>query len=206
MDRLLDDNNIQLNLPVKISYQVLEDLLRDKLKNEEIGMKDTHGEVKNYAEILDVSLEKSRIENFDLSLNLKLKTLTTILKNKKVNLWVHISLGFDEAEQTIEVKKYELEGQSKSWLIDNSLEALANNLIYKKLKNKMKFDLKPQISSQLAKVNQKLEGELETAEGVFLSGNVNNLKVAEIISGDSLLLILLEIRAYGFINIKEIKF
>lgn len=205
MDKLLDDNNIRLNLPIKIAYRVLENVLRDKLRNEKIGKEDKHGDTKNYAKIIDVSLEKAKKTEFDLSLNLQLKTLTTILRNKYVNLWVHVSLGFNEAEQAVAVEQYELEGESKNWLIDNTLETLANTLIYKKLKNKMQFDLKPHISEQLANVNAKLEGELETAEGIFLSGNVNDLKVAEILPGDTLLLIVLEIRAYGFINVKEIK-
>ena len=118
---------------------------------------------------------------------------------------MHITLGFDEVDQVIDVKEYELEGQSKSWLMDNSLETLANTLIYKKIKNKMRLDLKPHIKEQLGKVNEKLGEEMEAAPGVFLSGNINILKVAEIIPGDTLLLILLEISAYGFVDIKEIK-
>ncbi len=206
MNKLLDEDNIKLNLPVKISYQVLEDVLQKKLVGEQIGMEDSNGTIKNYAEVLGANLGKSKEPNFDLTLNLRLKTLTTLFKNKEVTLLVHIALGFDEADQVIDVKEYELEGQSKSWLMDNSLETLANTLIYKKIKNKMKLDLRPHIEDQLANINQKLGNEMETAPGVFLSGNVNTLKVAEIIPGDSLLLILLEISAYGFLNVKEIKF
>ncbi|MBZ9730365.1 DUF4403 family protein [Salegentibacter sp. JZCK2] len=205
MNKLLDEDNIKLNLPVKISYRVLENLLQEKLVGEQIGMEDSKGTVKNYVEVLGANLGKSKESNFDLTLDLKLKTLTTLFKNKEVNLLVHIALGFDEVEQVIEVTEYELEGQSKSWFMDNSLETLANSLIYKKIKNKMKLDLQPHINEQLNKVNDKLVNEMEAAPGVFLSGNVNTLKVAEIIPGDSLLLILLEISAYGFIDVKEIK-
>jgi len=205
MDKLLDEDNIKLNLPVKISYRVLEDVLQEKLVGEQIGMEDSKGTVKNYAEVLGANLGKSQEPNFDLTLNLQLKTLTTLFKNKEVTLLVHIALGFDEVDQIIDVKEYELEGQSKSWLMDNSLETIANTLIYKKIKNKMKLDLKPHINEQLSKANQKLGNEMEAAPGVFLSGNVNKLKVAEIIPGDTLLLILLEISAYGFIDVKEIK-
>ncbi|PRX43184.1 DUF4403 family protein [Salegentibacter salegens] len=205
MDKLLDEDNIKINLPVKITYRVLEDVLQKKLVGEQIGMEDSRGTVKNYAEVLGANLGKSQEPNFDLTLNLKLKTLTTLFKNKEVTLLVHIKLGFDEVEQVIDVEEYELEGQSKSWFMDNSLETLANTLIYKKIKNKMKLDLKPHINEQLGKANKKLGDEMEAAPGVFLSGNVNILKVAEIIPGDSLLLILLEISAYGFVNVKEVK-
>jgi hypothetical protein len=205
MNELFEDDNIKLNLPVKINYRVLEDVLQKKLVGEQIGMEDSNGTVKNYVEVLDANLGKSQQPNFDLTLNLKLKTLTTLFKNKEVNLLVHITLGFDEVDQVIDVKEYELEGQSKSWLMDNSIETLANTLIYKKIKNRMRLDLKPHIKEQLGKVNEKLGEEMEAAPGVFLSGNVNILKVAEIIPGDTLLLILLEISAYGFVDIKEIK-
>jgi len=205
MNELLDEDNIKLNLPVKISYRVLEDVLQKKLVGEQIGMEDSRGTVKNYAEVLGANLGKSQKPNFDLTLNLKLKTLTTLFKNKEVTLLVHIAIGFDEVSQVLDVKEYDLEGQSKSWLMDNSLETIANTLIYKKIKNKMKLDLKPHIEEQLSNINQKLGDEMETAPGVFLSGNVNILKVAEIIPGDSLLLIILEIGAYGFLDVKEIK-
>lgn len=205
MDKILDEDNIKLNLPVKISYRVLEDVLQKKLVGEQIGMEDSHGTVKNYVEVLGAKLVKSQEPNFDLSLNLKLKTLTALFKNKEVDLLVHIALGFDEVEQVIEVRAYELEGQSKNWLMDNSLETLANTLIYKKIKNKMKLDLTPHIEEQLGNANKKLAREMEAAPGVFVSGNVNILKVTKIIPGDTLLLILLEISAYGFIDIKEIK-
>lgn len=205
MEKLLENDNIKLDLPVKISYHVLEDVLQAKLVGEQIGMEDSKGTVKNYVEVLGANLGKSQEQNFDLSLNLKLKTLTTFFKNKEVDLLVHIALSFDEVEQVLEVKEYELEGQSKSWFMDNSLETLANTLIYKKIKNKMRLDLKPHIEEQLGQVNKKLGEEMEAAPGVFLSGNVNILRVTEIIPGDTLLLILLEIGAYGFIDIKEIK-
>ncbi|TDN93436.1 uncharacterized protein DUF4403 [Salegentibacter sp. 24] len=205
MNKLLDQDNIKLNLPVKLSYRVLENVLREKLVGEQIGMEDSKGMVKNYAEVLGADLGKSQEANFDITLNLKLKTLTSLFKNKEVSLLIHFSLGFNEVEQVIDIKEFELEGQSKNWLVDNSLETLANTLIYNKVKNKMKLDLKPHINEHLSKANQKLENEMETAPGVFLSGNVNTLKVTEIIPGDSLILILLEISAYGFIDVKEIK-
>ncbi|WP_037319103.1 DUF4403 family protein [Salegentibacter sp. Hel_I_6] len=206
MNELLDEDNIKLNLPVKISYRVLEGVLQKKIVGEQIGMEDSRGTVKNYAEVLGANLGKSQKPNFDLTLNLKLRTLTTLFKNKEVTLLIHIAIGFDEVNQVLDVKEYDLEGQSKSWLMDNSLETIANSLIYNKIKKKMKLDLKPHIEEQLSNVNQKLGDEMETAPGVFLSGNVNILKVAEIIPGDSLLLILLEISAYGFLDVKEIKF
>lgn len=205
MNELLDEDNIKLNLPVKINYGVLEDVLQKKLVGEQIGMEDSKGTVKNYAEVLDAHLGKSQNPNFDLSLNLELQMLTTLFKDKEVTLLVHLAIGFDDENQVLDVKEYYLEGQSNSWLMDNSLETIANTLIYNKIKNKMKLDLKPHIEEQLSKVNQKLGNEMETAPGVFLSGNVNTLKVTEIIPGDTLLLILLEISVYGFLDVKEIK-
>ncbi len=86
MDNLLDDDNIKLNLPVKISYRVLEDVLQKKLVGEQIGMEDSKGTVKNYVEVLGANLGKSQEPNFDLTLDLKLKTLTTLFKNKEVTL------------------------------------------------------------------------------------------------------------------------
>ena len=54
MDKLLEKDNIILDLPVKIGYEVLGDVLQKKLVGEQIGMEDTKGTVKNYVEILAV--------------------------------------------------------------------------------------------------------------------------------------------------------
>ena len=205
MNKFLKEDNIRLDLPVKIGYRVLEAVIQKQLLGEQIGMEDSRGTVKNYVEVLGVNLAKSKEPNFDISLNLRLKTLTTFFKNKEVNLVMHISLGFNEEDQVIDVEEYELEGHSENWLMDNSLEAFANTLIYQKIKNKMRLDLKPHIKEQLGVVNDKLGDKMEAAPGIFLSGNVNTLKIAQVIPGDSLLLILLNISAYGFLDVEEIK-
>lgn len=198
------EENIILSLPIKINYSVIEAFLKEKMIGENISAENKDGEEVNYAQILDVGLDRSLEEGYDLALDLKFKTLTTLFKNKEAGILLHISLNFDKELQEVTVKDYKLEGTSQNWLMDNSIEALANKIIYNKLKDKMKFDFLSQIESQLQSLNNKLEKKIEPTDGVAISGYLNNFKVSQIIPGDSLFLIALEIDGYAFVDITKI--
>ena len=71
-----------IRLPISIAYTVIEAYLRKKMIGETISSVAEDGKVSTYAKILDLSLEKSQEEAYDLALELKFKTLTTFFRNK----------------------------------------------------------------------------------------------------------------------------
>lgn len=199
-------DNIVLKLPIKMDFVVLEEYLQNKLIGEKISSTNKKEEEVNYLEILDVSLQKSLKESFDFALSIQFKNLTSIFRNKKGGVLLHLSLDFNESLQEITVKDHVLEGETKNWLMNKSLQALANTFLYGKMKEKMKFNFRPLIEKQLVALNKKLETPMEAAEGVEVSGNLNDFRVREIIPGNSFFLISVELDAYAFLDIKKIDF
>lgn len=191
-------------MPVRIGYYVLENYIQEKFTGENIKVENDNGEATNYAEILGVSVQRSWEEDYDLALHLEFRTLTSFFKNRKGSIVLHVAISFDDEEQEITVQDYKLQGTGKSWLMNKSLQALANKFLYEKLRKKMSFDLGPQISEQLKKTNQKLETRLEATGGIFLSGEINRFRITDIIPGESHILVLVSIVANAVLDIEKI--
>lgn len=203
MSNSLQDK-ISIRLPVKIGFNVLDKALRDKMIGERIETEDKDGEVTSYAQILDAALIKSGKEGYDLALDIKFKTLTSLFKNKEGRIHLHLAIEFDTGEQEIMVKDYKLEGKSNNWLMDKSLQAVANTFIYDRIKNKMKLDFSPHIEKQLREINQKLEEKIKPSEEISLSGYLENFKIVDIIPGESLFLISIEIEGFAIAELTKI--
>lgn len=200
------ENNIQIILPVKISYPVLETYLREKMVGEIIQKEKRSGEMRNFAQILDISVSKSPIEKYDVALQLEVQTLTSLWKNKRLNLVFHAQLEFNSELQQISISNYKLVAKSKSKLADTLLHGIFNTWLYKKLKKKMNFDFLPQISTHLEKLNEKLHNQVEAVDGVHLSGSLQSIEIAKIEASEEHLHIALDIRGDTSVEIKKINF
>lgn len=198
------ENNIFLNVPVRIGYNVVEVYLQKKLIGENIKVEEEDGGVTNYAEILGVSIGKSMEEDFDIALNLKFRTLTSFFKNKTGSLLLHVSIEFDERQQGVHIHDFKLRGTGKNWFLNKTLQAVANTFFHEKLKRKMNFDFGPPVKEQLVKINQKLENRLEPVQGLFVSGKLNKFRITEIIPGQSHFLVHVVVEANALVDINEI--
>lgn len=193
-----------IRLPINIDYSVVETYLRKKMIGETISSQTKDGKGSAYAEILNLSLEKSLDEDYDLALELKFKTLTTFFRNKEGKMVLHVSLDFDEEDQFVSVNNFKLEGNTKNWLFNRSLETIVNTFMHGKIKNKMKFDFRPEIEKQLRSMNEKLDNRLEVVEGIFLSGRLNSFRIYEIIPQASRFLVLVNFEGNTLLDIKKI--
>ncbi len=203
MSNSLQDK-ISIRLPVKIGFKVLDEALRNKLVGENIEIEGKDGEVSTYATMLDAALMKSEKEGYDLALDIRFKTLTSLFKNKEGRIFLHLAIEFDPEEQEIMVMDYRLEGKSNNWLMDKSLQAVANTFIYEKLKKRMKLDFSPHIEKQLRKINEKLEEHIKPSEEISLSGYLENFRIIDVIPGESLFLISIEIEGFAIAELTKI--
>jgi len=193
-----------IGIPISIGYTVMEAYLQKKMIGETISSEDEDGKVSTYAEILDLSLEKSQDEAYDLALGLKFKILSTFFRNKEGKILLHLSVDFDKEEQVVSVNNFKLEGITNNWLFNKSLGTMVNNFLHGKIKNKMKFDFRPEIEKHLRSMNEKLDNRLEVAEGIFLFGRLNTFKISEIILQASQFLILVNFEGNTLLDIKKI--
>ncbi len=144
-------HNVILNLPVKISYKVLETYLQKKFLGKVLSKGKANGETSDHARIQKINLERSSLEDFDLAVHLQLKLLTTLFSNREIKMVVHLSVGFREAQQEILISRYKLEGENNGWFTNKLVETLINKFMYSKLQEKMKFDITPLVQRKIGK-------------------------------------------------------
>lgn len=202
-DRFIDPN-IEITIPVIIGYQVLDKYLREKLIGEIISKDDKDGEKSNYARILDVSLEKSYLDGYDILLNITLQTLTSLFKNREVQIFFHATLELNRELQHISLQKFEIDGKTNNWFANKLLETVVNNWMYEKLKKKMNFDLMPHIEEKVGDINKKLENKLEAKEGVNLIGSLEKVEISNLSAGEKELWISVSVSGKGLLELEKL--
>lgn len=202
-DRFIDPN-IKITIPVIIGYHVLDKYLREKLIGEIISKDDKDGEKSNYARILDVSLEKSYLDGYDILLNITLQTLTSLFKNREVQIFFNASLELNKELQHISLQKFEIDGKTKNWFTNKLLETVVNNWMYEKLKKKMNFDLMPHIEEKVVDINKKLENKLEVKEGVNLIGSLEKVEISNLSAGEKELWISVSVSGKGLLELEKL--
>ena len=196
--------NVILRLPVKVDYQVLQIYLQKKLLGKIISKGKANGETSDRARIQGITLERSNLEDFDLAVHVQLKLLTSFFRDKVIKVVAHLSIGFTEAEQQVFIRRYKLDSENNGWFTDRLVESLINNFMYSKLKEKMKFDIRPLVKEKLEKLNQRLTGGLEMADGISITGKLKEFRVQEVIPGQRTLLVAVSILGNNVLNIKSI--
>lgn len=196
------NEKINLRLPVKISYSALEAYLRKEL----VGKTFQKDEGKDFAEVLGISLEASKLEDFDLQVDIDARMLSSIFRNRRVRVVVDIALDFQRNSQVISVRDFRVDIKSNSWLVDNALEAVVNAFLYDRLKKRMQFDLRDLIKEKLSEINTKLEAPQQATEGIAFSGFVESFRLVDLFPGKKVLLAVVEVEARALIDIQEINF
>ncbi|WP_300434017.1 DUF4403 family protein [Christiangramia sp.] len=202
----ISDTNIDVTIPVKISYPILDRFLKSKMTGEIIAKENSEGKKFNYAQILNVSIAKSNIEGFDLCLDINLQTLTSLFKNKQVKVFFHASVELHEQEQKISLKDYRIDGETNNWIADQVLEMVINKWMYEKLKRKLNFNFFPHIQEHLEALNKKLENKLEAKEGINLIGSMEDMKLTNFKAGENDLWVSITLQGTGIIELTKLEF
>lgn len=199
-----NNHNVVLRLPVKVDYEVLQTYLQKKLLGKVISKGKANGETSDRARIQGITLKRSPLEDFDLAVHVQLRLLTSFFRDKIIKVVVHLSIGFSEPEQQVLIRRYKLDSENNGWLTDRLVETLVNNFMYSKLKEKMKFDIRPVVREKLEKLNLKLTAGLEVADGISITGKLKEFRVQEVIPGQRTLLVGVSILGNNVLNIKSI--
>lgn len=200
------ENDIQINLPVNISYAAINEFLRENVVGKLIEDEKETGEVTTYAELLGMSIEQSPDERYDLAVDVEFRTLTKLLRNKIGRVWLHVALEFDEAAQEVWVSDFKLDGNTDSWLMNNSLELMANKVMQGSIKNKMRYNFKAEIEKHILELNAKMGDPYEVSSGINLFGRIEKMKVYRIIPKEDKFLVLARIAANAVVDIEKLNF
>lgn len=171
----METENQNLTLPVKIPYEVLQQLTDKVLIGMEIGT----GERKQ-GRILSTSIGASALPEYDVVLGLKLRVLRRILMAKEVEVFIQVSLAYDTDLGEISVDTYKIASKSKNFLLDKTLQILANRMYYDKILDKATYNFNTLIDPHLLDINEKLASGITFAQAITLRGNMKKITVTQI--------------------------
>ncbi len=198
------ENNVLITLPVNLAFAAIDGYLKENYTGKIIKEEKENGKVSEYAEIIAMSLDRSEEEEYDIAVDVAFKNLTSLFRNKTGRILLHLSLNFNQAEQEIFVDSFKLKGNSGNWLMDKSMQAVANTFLHKKIKDKMVFNFREIIAEQLEDINKKLEDPYEVKEGINLYGNLKDFSIQTIIPKIRHFYVLLHIEADAVMDIDKI--
>lgn len=196
----IDDNNIELNLPVNLPYTLMDTLAKEKLRGQIIK-----GKEKKYAKILDAEIYGSKENNYDVVIGLKTKVYRTLFKQEMAEIYLHAKLDYDTIKKSLYVKEFKLDSKTESGLYNFALEAIANKLAYSYIINKLQFNVSEAIEKQKLVVNKLLENKIEITKGVKISGFLNSLEIKQLISQPDRLFCLFTLKGNSKVEVLEIK-
>tara|TARA_B100000678_G_scaffold95819_2_gene80084 strand:+ start:232 stop:837 length:606 start_codon:yes stop_codon:yes gene_type:complete len=163
-----------LNIPVKLSYAVLEKVIEEKLQEddgEENGMAE-------YAEVKFAWLEKNPEVDYDITLGLRLKAKTFLFKNKELELKIHLKFNFDPVTNQFSLEDYEAVGENQNRIMNKIVQVILNKFLQKKVLQKSRQNLSEKLKQELDKINTKLRENDQPAEGLLVEAQLDQLNIS----------------------------
>ena len=171
----MESDTIHLTLPIKISYEVMRQLMDSKLIGKEIGTSK-----RKQGRITGTSLKGSFLPEYDVVLGLKMRIIRKTLVTKEVELFIHVSLTYEPDTGILSVSTFKIDAKSKNFLLAKALEILANRIYYRKVLAKASFNLIELISPQIGRLNDRIEPGMPISEGMMLYGNMEDITITKI--------------------------
>ncbi|SDE84692.1 protein of unknown function [Pricia antarctica] len=171
----MESANINLTLPIKIPYEVLQQLTDRNLIGMEIGT----GKRKE-GRIVDTNLEASPLPEFDVILVLKMHILRKILVTKEVTLGIHASLTYDTNTGILSVGDFKIDAKSKNFLLNKTLQILANRMYYRKVLDRATINVNELIGPYLTELNERLVPGISSPQGILLHGSIEQINISRI--------------------------
>jgi len=199
------DNNIELNIPVSLSYASMDKIAREKLTGQIIKAKNKKGKEKKYGKILDVEVFGSKENNYDVVVGLKTNVYRTLFKREMAHLFLHTKLNYDTVKKNLYVKDFKLDSKTETGLYNFALEALANKLAYSYVLKKLQFNVRDAIEKQKLVANKALENKIELTKGVKISGVVETLDIKQVIAQPDRLFCLFTLKGNSKVEVLEVQ-
>lgn len=195
-------DGISIQIPIKIKLEAIEKVLQQKLVGFKIQKEEGSG--KQFGEILSLDLFPGEV-GYDVCIRQEVLMKTLLFKNKKIGFSMQLKFEYNKENQELIIKNYKVEGEEKSWLINNLLHVVMGILFKKKLSNNSKFILTPKISELLHQINDKLENIVEVKKGINLFGAIDNFKVNKLYFKETGLVALIKIEGNLAAEVYEIE-
>ncbi len=196
--------DISLSIPIKIRFKALQNYLNKEFVGKTISRNNSNGKEINYFKILEIDIEKSDIEKYNLELTLKLETLTTFYNKRELQISIQTLVNMDVNSQRIYVDTYKIDSTGKSWIANQMLKSIVNTFIYGKIIKNFNIDLLPLINEKLIELNEKLASKIEVKSGISIIGSLENLTITHFMVKQNDIWVIVNINGWGIIDIEEL--
>lgn len=200
------DHDISLTLPVRLGLRTIEAFLKKKFIGTTISKTDDNGKASTYFKILDLKIVEEQSEAYNLSLRLKLQSLTRIFHNKEIEVSVQALLKLDVETQKLYVEAYKTDSIGESWFTNTVLNSVLNTFVYKKILNALSLDLMPIIKEKIHLVNAKLATKLEATKNISIVGNIENFTISHFKVKKDEVWVLIHTQGWCVIDIEDLEF
>lgn len=197
----LPENKLSLQLPLKIRFEAIEKLIQQKLIGFQIK---NEKEEKQFGEVLNVQLLKAH-SSYDVCIEQEIRLHTLLFNKKTIKFQIHLKFEYNASSEELQIKKYKVEGEQKTWLVNKLLETVMQLLLKNKLSTNSQFNLKPKLDELLLKINDKLESIIEVKQGVLVYGGLENLKIMNLYFKEENLILQVSITGKLAAEISEIE-
>lgn len=206
LNQELTNGDISLSIPIKISFSALKNYLNKEYQGKIISRNNSSGKEIKYFKILDIDINKSHIENYNIELLVKLETLTTFYNKRDLQISIQTLVNLDVESQNIHVQTYKIDSTGKSWFANQMLKSVVNTFIYRKIINNLNFELSPLINEKLSELNEKLASKLEIKRGISILGAFKNLTITHFEVKQNDIWVIIHINGWGVIDMEDLDF
>lgn len=200
------NQDISLSIPIKISLKALKNYLNKEYVGKTISKIISNGKEIKYFKILDIDIEKSDIEKYNIELIVKLETLTTLYNKRELQISIQTFLNMDIDSQKIYIDTYKIDSLGKSWFVNQMLKSLVNTFIYRKIIKNLNIELLPHIEEKLIQLNTKLASKIEVKSGISILGSLKNLTITHFEVKQNDIWVIININGWGIVDIESLDF
>ncbi|HEA19497.1 hypothetical protein LCGC14_0993250 [marine sediment metagenome] len=174
----MQTQNINLTVPIKICYPVLQQVLETKLIGMEVGT-----EERKRGKILSVGLAPSPLADYHVVFELQLELARKLLWAKQIPMLIHCSLDFDPESGKLSVGTFKIDSKSRNFVLNRAFEFLANRVYYRKILDKASINLDELIAAKVSILNEKLLSGIAASKGMLFNGTMNTIALTKIEPG-----------------------
>lgn len=200
------NHDISLSIPIKISFTALKNYLNKEFVGTTISRPNSNGKTVNYFKILDIDIEQTDIEKYNIELMVKLETLTTFYNKRELDISVLTFVNLDVGSQKIYIDTYKIDSKGKSWFANQLLKSLINTFIYQKIIKNLSIELLPIIKKNMLLLNEKLASKIEVKSGISILGCLENVTIAHFEIKQNDIWVIININGWGIIDVESLDF
>ena len=200
------NQDISLSIPIKIGFVALKNYLNKEFVGKTISKTNSNGKEINYFKILEIEINKSSIEKYNIELIVKLETLTTFYHKRELKISVQTFVKMDVGSQNIYIDTYKIDSKGESWFANQILNPIINTFVSRKISDNANIELLPIIKKNMIQLNEMLASKIEVKSGISILGALENLTITHLEVKRDDIWVIISVNGWGIIDVEDLDF